>query len=71
MTDHLSEFDPADAGVLPELDQIFSSERVVIDPVDADPPPGKLAGGGDSVRNVHSARKAPGGKDASRQKDGG
>jgi hypothetical protein len=34
-------------------------------------PPQKLAGNGDSVRGQHTDKKAPGGKDASRQKDGG
>lgn len=31
----------------------------------------KLAGAGDSVRNEHSAVKAPGGSDATRSRDGG
>jgi hypothetical protein len=40
-------------------------------PAPPPPPPQKQPGTGDSVRGQRSVRKAPGGRDASRQKDGG
>jgi len=53
---------------MPDTSTVFAS------PATYEPKPApvmKLAGGADSVRNQHSEVKAPGGKDASRQKDGG
>jgi len=53
---------------MPDTSAVFAS------PATYEPNPApvmKLAGGADSARNQHTETKAPGGKDASRQKDGG
>ena len=58
----------SEALAMPDTSTMFAS------PATYEPKPApvmKLAGGADSARNQHSEVKAPGGKDASRQKDGG
>lgn len=53
---------------MPDTSTVFAS------PATYEPNPApvmKLAGGADSARNQHSEKKAPGGNDATRQKDGG
>lgn len=51
-----------------QAEKVFSSPHLHLDEPRAND---KLAGDGDSVRGQHSARKAPGGHDAARSRDGG
>ncbi len=60
--------DRGEALAMPDVSDMFASEATYVTTAAMST---KLAGSGDSVRNQKSEVKAPGGKDAARQRDGG
>jgi hypothetical protein len=71
MTENKTRFSNVAEFDLPSTEHVFASApmfRHFDAPANAND---KVAGGGDSVHNQKTTVKAPGGHDASRQKDGG
>ncbi|MEA3035881.1 MAG: hypothetical protein QOH04_1646 [Sphingomonadales bacterium] len=70
MTRDLRELADAESLVVADVEAIFDSPART-EPEAANPPRGKLAGAGDSLRKQRTDFKPPGGRDASRAQNAG
>ena len=71
MMTNLRDFDDVTVEALPDVEHNFASPAVFRAATPAVAEVKKLAGSGDSVKDNKSDTKASGGKDATKQKDGG